>query len=97
MEECKTYPAINDLAGRIAKVEEYHAKKNPKKPQVAIGDIREILGILADVMHGDSKITTALLKYGIERHNHREKAKPAKMTPVIHKKTRPEAKKKTSK
>lgn len=69
MDETKVtgYEAVNDIASRIAKVEDYKSKKDPKRPQVAIGDIRQILGIMADMMYGDPKVIVTMRNYGMQR------------------------------
>lgn len=53
---------INKLASLIA-------KKEGKKSQARIGDIMEILGILADIFHNDEncEIINSFHDYGIKR------------------------------
>lgn len=60
---------IKELASKIAKIE-------GKKSQARIGDIREILGILSDLMIDESQIATIvmiMLESGIKRLNKKKK------------------------
>lgn len=43
------------------------AKKEGKKSQVKVGDVREILGIVADMMWGDSRFHVWMNRYGDRR------------------------------
>jgi len=69
------YKAINEIASRIAKVEEYKSSKNPKRPEVSIGDIREVLAIISDMGYNDPKVLTAIRSYGMHRASENMKAR----------------------
>jgi hypothetical protein len=58
---------IGELASQVAKREGH-------KSQTRIGDIREILAILADMTYESQEPVQALVKLGIERSKRRKKA-----------------------
>lgn len=59
---------INKLVSKIA-------KREGKKSQVKIGDIREILGIMADVFNDEHKMLLEFLRYCCSRTEKKPKAK----------------------
>ena len=59
---------LNKLASQIA-------KREGKKSQARIGDIREILGIFADIMHEDETcdVANSFHKIGVQRAKRKSK------------------------
>jgi len=49
------------------------AKKEGHKSQARIADIREILGIISDMMHDDPDVQLCLQQSGIRRNKSRKK------------------------
>lgn len=60
---------IGQLASAIA-------KKEGHKSQARIGDIREVLSILADMSYQSRESIDAIIKLGIERAKRRKKNAP---------------------
>lgn len=50
------------------------AKKEGHKSQARIGDIREVLAILADMSYESQEPLQAIMKLGIERYKRRKKS-----------------------
>ena len=57
---------ISELASAIAKVEGH-------KSEARIGDIREILGILADMSYKSSEVIQTIIQSGISRSKRKKK------------------------
>ena len=60
------YEKVNALASRIAKAEE-------GKSEAKIGDIRQLLGLIADEVIKDPSTVYALAQYGRERQKEKKK------------------------
>lgn len=58
---------INEAISIIAKGEVYKGSKNPKKPQVSVGNIREIYGLICDLVTADPEHLKLMLDTGIKR------------------------------
>jgi len=58
---------VNELASRIAKIEGH-------KSQARIGDIREIIGILADLSYESQEPLKAIIQSGIKRAKRKKKS-----------------------
>ena len=67
---------LRQLASKIAKLE-------GKKSVVKIGDVREIIGILGDILHaeltiGDYELLASMLQDGYRRSKKKKPSKPKK-------------------
>lgn len=55
---------LRQLASEITKEEIYKGTKNPRKPQVSIGDMREIQSLYAVKMYQDPEFAVAMFHHG---------------------------------
>jgi len=51
----------------------YTVKKEGKKSQVKIGDVKEMLGILSDILYDDFSVSVILYKNGFNRSKRKKK------------------------
>jgi len=57
----------------IKKLASIIAKKEGKKSQVKIGDVKEMLGILSDILYADFSVSVILYKNGFNRAKRKKK------------------------
>lgn len=64
---------MNILIASLCEKEMYHGTKNKKKPQVSRADMKEIVGLLSDVMVKQPEAISLLIQNGLKRQAKRKK------------------------
>ncbi len=73
---------MTELQAQIRAIAKELAKREGKKSQARIGDIRELLGIMGDVFHETPMVAQQIADYGLERAAKRPKKPRAKKAPA---------------
>jgi len=64
---------MNILVSYMCENEMYHGTKNKKKPQVSRADMKEIVGIMSDLVVKQPEAISLLIQNGLKRQAKRKK------------------------